>query len=210
GICRFHNESYGTALVPAHFHSYNYWEVWGGTREDATAKVRQWYQLPSFENLDPVPGALAALQTLQLHYHLVVVTSRQDFVAPQTIRNIQRHYPGIFADADIHFANHWIDPSDHKHYHGRGIISKSKAQLCQEANALLLVDDNLDYARDVSKHGLMAVLFDAEGSYLWNKCADNALPERTVRCTSWKEIVALLCPAAEDKAGVPVSSLQHV
>ncbi|TPX34713.1 hypothetical protein SmJEL517_g02695 [Synchytrium microbalum] len=192
GLCQFHNEHYATSLVPADFSSYNYWEVWGGNREGATAKVRQWYQLASFANLDPVPGALEALQRLKEFYDLVVVTSRQDFIRAATIANIQKHYPGIFDDEHIHFANHWIHPTDHVHY--QGLVSKSKAELCDEASAVLLVDDNLDYAKDVSNHGLYAILFDLEGSYNWNKCPDSELPPKTVRKTSWADIVDILIP----------------
>ena len=133
------------------------------------------------------------------------MTSRQDFIAPITIRNVQKHYPEIFKQEQIHFANHWIDAADHQHYHGRGIISKSKAQLCKEAKAVLLIDDNLDYARDVSKHGLLAMLFDLNGTYMWNKCSDRDLPKNTIRCRSWEEIVALLCPSEDTQEAVTLS-----
>lgn len=34
----YHNENYGTDFKKEDFHSYQFWHVWGGTREEAIQK----------------------------------------------------------------------------------------------------------------------------------------------------------------------------
>lgn len=42
-LIRFHNQTYGTDLTKDQFHSYNFWEVWGGNREEAIQKVYKFH-----------------------------------------------------------------------------------------------------------------------------------------------------------------------
>lgn len=99
GIVAFHNATYGTTLSAHDFTSYNYWNVWGGTREESIAKIRAFYQSPFFlgeGGLAPVPGALAALTALKADgFRLVVVTSRQEVVRAETQRWLDQHFAGI-------------------------------------------------------------------------------------------------------------------
>jgi hypothetical protein len=49
------------------FNSYNYEEVWGGTKEEAIDKVRMFYESDHFsERMQTVPGALEALKVREM------------------------------------------------------------------------------------------------------------------------------------------------
>jgi hypothetical protein len=42
-VIKFHNNTYKTALKIDDFHSYKFWEVWGGTRQQAIEKIHIHY-----------------------------------------------------------------------------------------------------------------------------------------------------------------------
>ena len=58
-IIRWHNATFATpALTLASFLSYRFCEVWGGTNEEATEKVHDFFETPYFlEQLEPIEGA---------------------------------------------------------------------------------------------------------------------------------------------------------
>ncbi len=60
-VIAFHNDTYKTKLSKSDFHSYKYWEVWGGNRDEAIQKVYDFHQTPYFQNIKPVAGAIEAI-----------------------------------------------------------------------------------------------------------------------------------------------------
>jgi len=105
GLAVFHNERYGTKLTSADFRSYHFADVWGGTGDEATAKVLAFYESDHFRELAPIAAAAECLSTLSAHFRFVVVTSRQHMIADKTRSWLGRHFPGIFAD--VVFGNHY-------------------------------------------------------------------------------------------------------
>jgi hypothetical protein len=106
------------------------------------------------EQLSPIPRAYENLVKLKDSYELHIVTARQHAVEDLTRAWINRYYPNIFAD--IHFGNHY----------SRSGKSRSKAQMCKEIGAVMLIDDSLSYATQVSREGIQVLLF---GDYAWNQ-----------------------------------------
>ena len=85
-LIRFHNSTYGTSLELKDFHSYWFCKVWGGTNEEATEKVHDFFESPFFlKELEPMPGAKEALAKLKGKYDFVIVTSRQHVIAEHTL-----------------------------------------------------------------------------------------------------------------------------
>ena len=41
GLVEYYNSTYKTSLKLEDFHSYKFWEVWGGTKEDTIKKISQ-------------------------------------------------------------------------------------------------------------------------------------------------------------------------
>jgi hypothetical protein len=105
GLALFHNQRYGTKLSSADFRSYHFADVWGGTGEEATAKVLAFYESDLFRDLAPIASAAESLAALSAHFRFVVVTSRQHMIADKTRAWLQRHFPGVFAD--VVFGNHY-------------------------------------------------------------------------------------------------------
>lgn len=97
-LVEWHNAIYGTCYKVTDFNTYDYWKVWGGTQEESCVKIREFYESSYFDEIKPIRDfALEALKMLKRrHFTLVIVTSRQQFVAEKTKRFVDRHYPGNF------------------------------------------------------------------------------------------------------------------
>jgi hypothetical protein len=168
--------------------SYEFHEVWGGSREECAAKMERFFASTHFAALEPVPLAQRALTELREEFTLgraaarmrrmrrmrrrrgadprraVVVTSRQHALAPATRAWLQRHFPDTFSH--VAFGNHY----------GAGARA-SKRELCRALGAVALVDDNPRYVAECAEEaGFTGVLFDAD--YPWARRAE---PERAHR-----------------------------
>ncbi|KAG0353265.1 hypothetical protein BC939DRAFT_495028 [Gamsiella multidivaricata] len=184
-VAEFHNDTYGTSLTMDDFISYDYTQVWGGTREESIAKWRLFFDSPYFLKVEPVEGSLETLKLLKSRrFSLVIVTARQQFVADLTKKFVDRHFPGIFES--IYFANHFLTEQEKITF-----ISKPKSVICRDVHAQLLIDDSLENAVEVARAGIPVLLFDLHGAYKWNKLADGqALPDKVTRVKNWKEVQA--------------------
>ncbi|KAI8637177.1 hypothetical protein BD408DRAFT_425024 [Parasitella parasitica] len=209
-LVEWHNDTYDTYFNVADFTTYEYWKIWGGTREESCIKIRDFYDSIYFDRIEPIQDfALEALKMLKRrHFTLVIITSRQQFVAEKTKRFVDRHYPGIFDS--IYFCNLDLSDSEQLEY-----VSKPKSVICQEIGVDVLIDDSLEHAFDCSALGIDVLLYDRQGQYIWNhddvlrkKHAQRSAPTLTStskrlyhqtprelsknmhRMTSWKEIIA--------------------
>jgi hypothetical protein len=113
---------------------------------------------------------------------LVVVTSRQLDIEEATKAWLHRHYPDVFSA--VRFGHHYGKADDNRK-------PKTKAELCAELGATVLIDDSLIYANQCSASIDHVVLFDFDGSYPWNK-TQNALPANVHRAHSWPEVIDTL------------------
>ncbi|CAM9402122.1 unnamed protein product, partial [Sphacelaria rigidula] len=158
-LCKFHNESYGTELSPDAFTSYQFHEVWGGTREEADRKVSQFFASPHFlegEQGHGIPAVKGAVEVLRKHaenFELHVVTSRQNILREMTEVWVAKHYPEIFTK--LHFGNHYSHEGE----------SRSKPDLCRDIDAVMIIDDNVRYAKQCADAGIRTCLF---GEDFWN------------------------------------------
>ena len=162
-LCEFHNEIHGSSLSSSSFSSYEFHNVWGGTREEADAKMISFFQSVHFkEKIRPIDGAFEALKWLKAQFpgvELHIVTARQHFLEDETRSWIAKHYPGIFEE--LHFGNHYSTSGK----------KRSKPEMCREIGAIALIDDSQVYAGQCAVEGIKTVLF---GNYAWNIHADGA------------------------------------
>ena len=178
-LVNFHNEKYGEPHYHIdHFHTLAFHEVWGGTPEETTDKIEEYYLSHHFKGIEPIPDAKEYLIDLKNHFELHVVTARGHNVREETINWLNIHYNDIFED--FHFGN----------LYGLNGIKKKKSQLCQEINAIALVDDSFHYATDCAENGIPVVLF---GKYAWNKYQsylDNHHEEHDLieRAITWNDV----------------------
>ena len=182
-LAAWHNSKYGTSLTAADFHSYTFYEVWGGDAASSADKIAAFFASPAFGSLTPLPGAVEAISSLAPRARLVVVTARSTAVEPITRAFLEAHFPGFFSD--VFFGSHWA-PSGHA-----GRVER-KIDLCRRAGAALLIDDNRGYANECSEAGVPALLF---GDYAWNKGATGL---HVTRVADWSAALAEVHARLED------------
>ena len=198
-LLSFHNAHYGTSLQLSSFHSYLFHEVWGGSFDDAVAKVHLFFASPYFLDMPPIPEAAPTLRALLPHCRFHVVTARQHSIEAQTRQWLHRHYPHIFSS--ILLGNHFS-------HAGR---QRSKADMCQEVGARVLIDDSATHARAVAGVVDHVLLYDRDAAYMWSKGTpehDAPMPPNVRRVHSWAEIhhflASLLPPPPHRTAAVRV------
>lgn len=213
----WHNQVYNTCLTMADFDTHDYSRIWGGSHEEACLKVREFYDSPHFERIQPIHDF--ALETLKIlkkrKFTLVIITSRQQFIAEETKKFVDKHYPGIFES--IYFCNLGLSDAEQLEY-----VSKPKSAICQEIGVDVLIDDGLDHAIDCATSlDIEVLLYDRKNQYRWNHLnnktssgvnnnsrpvsltamsrqlyhnyssnnCNNSLPSNITRVSSWKEIL---------------------
>lgn len=170
-IINFHNDTYDTALTRNQFHSYRFWEIWGGTMDEAIKKIYDFHRTPYFQNILPVSGAQDGVKALKDKHDLYIVTSREADIIDDTKHWIEQYFPNMFTD--IHFANHYYQ-------NGNPLTKKS---ICDAINLDLLIDDSHDLALECHNQNRKILLYDCP----WNQ-SDN-LPDGIHRVYSWPEII---------------------
>ncbi|ORZ06256.1 hypothetical protein BCR42DRAFT_361216 [Absidia repens] len=196
----WHNLCYGTNNTMTDLNSLHLHDIWGGTPEDTCDKIRQFYQSEHFVTIEPIMDfALEALKMLKKRrFHLVIITSRQQFIAEETKRFVDKHYPGIFES--IYFCNLGLSDEEQLEY-----ISKRKATICHEIGVDVLIDHQLEHCFECAEAGVDVLLYDRKGQYKWNH---QPLPITTNhpnihRVTTWRDIIQRHFPK-------PNSPLRHL
>ena len=182
-LLQYHNAHYGTQLHLADFHSYNFMDVWGGTRSEAVNKIHHFFTTPYFLNMPPIPHAHSTLTALSQRYTYHIVTARQHAIEKPTRSWLAEHYPGVFTS--VLLGNHY----------GTEGPARTKAEMCVEIGASVLIDDSAEHARAVSGVVEWVLLFDRDGKYMWNKGRaeyDENMPANVKRVYSWAEIRTFL------------------
>ncbi len=170
-IIEFHNNTYGTNFVLEKFSSNDYWEVWGGTKNEAIDKVHEFYKTNYFKDIKPVEGALEALNILKKNNSLVIITARADIIADTTREWVGKYFPNIFSE--IYFTNHFAQEG----------TEKTKREFCDSLDINILIEDVVKYAIECVTPNRKVLILDCP----WNK--DASLPEGIERVYSWEEIL---------------------
>lgn len=184
-IAEWHNNTYGTKLLPSHFFSYAFKDVWGGTDAESVEKVHQFFETDYFKNMKPINEAREVLTRLKEKFEFVVVTSRQHTIADETRRWLGEHYNNIFAE--VYFGNHWSKDAPNPDLAGKN--KTSKPDMCKRVNALAIIDDSTKYAYQCAPLLKKVILF---GNYAWNQTYGETIVEseykNVVRLSKWVEV----------------------
>lgn len=165
------------------------WEVWGCSKEEAINRVYKFYESDYFHWITPTKGSIEGVEALAKDNDLFVLTSRQGPTIPYTKPFIDEHYFNKF-EKIIFSGNYALNAS-----------GGSKADICLEEKADLLIDDCLKHVLDCHEKNIPAILFDCP----WNrdiamqKKGFTKLPGGIVRACGWEEIVPLVKLFKEDK-----------
>jgi 5'(3')-deoxyribonucleotidase len=169
----YYNKTYGTKMEMKDMYSKDLrvWDV--PDAATAIARVEGYLKTEEFRSVPPLPEAITIATELAKHYELHVVTGRTAALAVPTQAMLDRYFPGVFRS--LVFTGFF------------GNKARSKADVCQELGADLLIDDHLHHALAVAESGIEVLLF---GDYPWNQTTQ--LPPAMRRVRNWQEVADLL------------------
>ena len=170
-LIEYHNDTYRTSLTRDQFQSYRFWETWGGTKEEAIQKVYDFHKTQYSKSIKPIAGSQEAIRILKSDNDLCVITAKQDEIVDTVRAWVPKQYSDAFSD--IFFANHYSQNGS----------SRTKKQICDSNDVVLLIEDSLDYALECLSPKRTILLLDSP----WNKCS--GLPQGIYRVHSWNEIL---------------------
>jgi len=170
---KHYNKTYGTKLNLKDFYSKEV-ASWG-TDSYATAikRVNDYALTDEFQNIAPTQVTIKAIQHLSKQYELHIVTGRSDFLLEATHKILDTYFPNLFQS--VEFTNFFSDKP------------RSKAHVCMQLGADILIDDHLHHAKVVAECGTRVLLF---GDYPWN--STDMLPPNIERARNWHEVEQLL------------------
>lgn len=122
------------------------------------------------DHVELIPGAKNALSQLKKTYKLVAVTSRRLEWVKATHEWLALKLPEVFED--VIFVHH--NNND----------GRTKGDVCIEAGASYLVDDNPEHCQSAIDKGVKTILF---GDYGWNRSVKAS--EKTMRAKNWQEVL---------------------
>ena len=163
----YHNDKYNTSYKREDIVSYDLWDVWGGTKEEAIIKIRQFFHSKYFDEIRPIEGSLKGIAELKKRHTLVVITSRFDIFMEKTILWLKKHYKDSFKD--VYFTHYDKDVS--------------KASVCKKLGVDIIIDDAEKNAIECSREGIKVLLYD----YPWNRKLSSS--KNIKRVHSWKDIL---------------------
>jgi uncharacterized HAD superfamily protein len=166
----FHNMKYGTNVKMQDIKNFELSFAYKIPSTDVMTRLNEFYA-DYHESALPVEGALESLRMLVQNYELHVITSRKEELREKVMSWINRHLPNLFKE--IHFTNHF-----------EGVGKKRlKSEVCRELGVNYVIEDCLDYAKDVADKGIPVFLLDKP----WNQ---GQIEAPITRVKSWNEISA--------------------
>jgi uncharacterized HAD superfamily protein len=166
-IIKYYNLQSGKNFKKEDFHSFDWWNIWGGTREEAIKFYFDYCKTPFFDSVHPLEGAVEAMKILSANHNLVIITSRPAYIRKKTEKWLQDNFGNfplkIFYSKDFHSGN-----------------GKNKVEICKEFEINLMIEDHEVYAAQCAEAGIPTLLFDKP----WNK---NAKHPNITRVKNWIE-----------------------
>lgn len=167
-FAEFHNEKYNTSLKFSDFNTYAWSEVLNVSKEEMMKRMFKFYVTPYFKEMALIPDASESIKALKEKHDLVVITSRFAPGREDTLKWVDKVFPGVFSK--VYFTDH-----------ANGVTSgQSKKQLCEKLGIQVLVEDSREYAVDCASSKTSVILIDKP----WNK---GNIPKGVYRVKSWPE-----------------------
>jgi len=148
-----YNQKFKTSFKRDDFYTFDWCEVLGLTKEEFKKVFTQIVGQGFFSELATITGAKEGVKKLQKKHKLVVVTGRPKIVSATTSAWLDKHFPDVFSK--VYFTSEVL----------LGSNIKDKDEICQEIGANLIIEDDLDTAKDCVKNDILALLFDKP----WNR-----------------------------------------
>jgi len=166
--CRFLSEKYNKKIDLQTFYSYNFWEHYGVSKDQAIADFFEFYGSPFFQDIRPFQGAKQELEQLAEIDAMHIITARPNVLRQSTRVFVKTYFDGLFQKID--FGNLF----------GKSGKSIGKRELCFKNGIWVLVEDDPKHIVPVS-NDIPVVVPDRP----WNK---NIQGRNIIRAYSWKDI----------------------
>lgn len=137
---------------------YHYAPLFNITEDESSELVKKFYTSSFHANLRSIPGAKEMVSKLSENNTLIAVTGRQIYARDPTEKLIKNHFRDSFKD--IIYCDHFTPNA------------RSKAQICKEISADLLIDDNYQSCKECLELSIPAVNFIGSPIYPWCDVSD--------------------------------------
>ncbi|MEK6906869.1 MAG: hypothetical protein AABW81_04585 [Nanoarchaeota archaeon] len=171
-LVEYHNITYGTTLKRDDFRTFNLWETWGGTEEEANKKLYDFFHSKFFKEVPLIQKSQESVNFLSKKHELIIITSRPEYVSDRTIKWVEKNFSSCFKE--FHFTHEWYKNG-----------TSRKKDICLNKKVDIMIEDSLDKALDCSVISKV-MLYDCP----WNKT--NNLPKNITRVNGWEEILSYL------------------
>lgn len=165
----FYNDKYNKQLRYEDFHSYAFWNVIGGTKEDIIMLVDEFKSSKFFDEVSLIQDSKEIVKLLSNGNELFVITSRHSKYKERTIGFLDNNFGKIFSD--VFFTTDFYDSCE----------KMTKAGISEELGIDIFIEDNSVYAQEISDKGIRVLLMNKP----WNKDFD---AENVMRVNNWREI----------------------
>ncbi|MCH7568532.1 MAG: hypothetical protein IIA87_03850 [Nanoarchaeota archaeon] len=169
-LLKFYYKKTGRLIKKENFNSYNWWDVWGGTREEAIKIYYQFYDSEEFDNIKPIEKAIESINYLGDKNELFIITSRPFAHKEKTEKWIEKYLSE--SSIKIIYSNDFY-----------GKKGNSKAAICKRLGIKLIIEDLGKYALECAQSDIKAILFDRP----WNKEYEHP---NIKRVHNWQEAIA--------------------
>lgn len=183
GLATFSNENFGTSYYLENIVEYDLSITWGIPGPQVIERILAFYNSQICSVLESIEGSVEGVTKLREKYELVVVTNRPSNLLPITEGSLNNHFRDLFEGIYCNNAFAKIYGLDES-------VIPTKALMCQELGAEVLIDDVYSNLDDCNDLGIKPILFRRP----WNKYLsdEKLITEGIYPANSWEEIVKIL------------------
>jgi len=175
GVLKFHN--YQINDIPAHREDISHYYLWdvekyGLTQEEGVKYFRSFLdEAQKSEEILPVQWAKEWLEKLKNDWwKIIIVTARREEIKDFTIHRLNEHFQWL--RDEILFASHFT------------VNSVEKSELCKQHWINIMIEDNLEYAIELTNAWVKMYLLDKP----WNKRFDPEVNKWITKFYDWSEL----------------------
>jgi len=166
-IIKFYHKKTGKLIPKEKFTTYNWWEVWGITREEAIEIDHEFKRSNLFDEINPIRNAIESVKSLINDNEIFIITSRPILYKERTEKWINKHLKDIPLTI-IHSGDF------------QGDKLKTKVEICKDLGVELMIEDHAKYALECGNVGIKVILFDNP----WNRDLKH---KNVIRVNDWIE-----------------------
>ncbi|MBM3206185.1 MAG: hypothetical protein FJZ43_00995 [Candidatus Staskawiczbacteria bacterium] len=140
-LIKFYNKAYREWFRKEHFIHADFKKVWRITREESSARFREFFKSTESASIIPYPGSRDFIRRLAMRHELHIATNRPEEARKETIQLLDRYFKGMFTD--VHFCTRdW--GLDH---------FRKKSSVCREVMANIILEDHPENVIDCAMDG---------------------------------------------------------